>query len=90
MSEFDNEYTAGAYERNEAVEAFDDFEMSGEEMADVETAEEVFDTVEVPDDMEGVQAAVEAVEQVEAEAVDEQPEVIEEVAEEAVERPEVI
>ena len=90
MSEFDNEYTAGAYERNEAVEAFDDFEMSGEEMADVETAEEVFDTVEVPDDMEGVQAAVEAVEQVEAEAVDEQPEVIEEVAEEAVEQPEVI
>ncbi len=90
MSEFDNEYTAGAYERNEAVEAFDDFEMSGEEMADVETAEEVFDTVEVPDDIEGVQAAVEAVEQVEAEAVDEQPEVIEEVAEEAVEQPEVI
>ena len=60
MSEFDKENTFDSAEKNEAVEAFDDFEMS---LDDTEASAE---SVEVFDEIEDVMAAVEAVEEVES------------------------
>jgi AAA ATPase containing von Willebrand factor type A (vWA) domain len=60
MSEFDKENTFDSAEKNEAVEAFDDFEMS------IDDTEASAESVEVFDEIEDVMAAVEAVEEVES------------------------
>ena len=65
MSEFDKENTFDSFNKSEAVEAFEDFEMS---LDDIEASSE---TVEVFDEIESVMAAVEAVEEVEAVREDE-------------------
>ena len=60
MSEFDKENTFDSAEKNEGVEAFDDFEMS------IDDTEDSAEPVEVFDEIEDVMAAVEAVEEVES------------------------
>ena len=46
MSEFEKENQSGAFEKNDAVEAFEDFEMSQDEMDTSADTYEVFDEIE--------------------------------------------
>ena len=57
MSEFDKEYTSGSSEKSEAVEAFEDFEMSLDDVGSADEIPEVFDVTDVADAADVVDAA---------------------------------